>query len=92
MRLRWSLEAADDLDAIKTYLLQHRPELAQSTVQTLYRSILSLQNSPYKGRIGKKAADTRELVCAPLPYIVVYEVLKDYVHVLHIHHTSRKRP
>jgi len=91
MRIRWSLKAANDLEAIKTYLLQQRPELAQSTVQTLYGRVLSLQQSPNRGRPGTKEPNTRELVCAPLPYIVVYEVTKDHVHILHIHHAARNR-
>jgi plasmid stabilization system protein ParE len=38
------------------------------------------------------AENTRELVFAPWPYIVVYEIIDDQVHVLRIRHASQNWP
>jgi hypothetical protein len=38
---------------------------------------------PHRGRPGKKET-TRELVLSPMPYIVVYRVSGDAIHVLRI--------
>jgi plasmid stabilization system protein ParE len=34
---------------------------------------------------------TRELVLAPLPYILIYSLTTDAIHILRILHTSRDR-
>jgi plasmid stabilization system protein ParE len=88
MRIRWTLPAADDLEAIKNYLQQHFPHFAEPTVRTIYRRIRSLAAAPNRGRPGLRKG-TRELVLSPLPYIVVYVVKSEAIEILHIHHGSR---
>jgi addiction module RelE/StbE family toxin len=90
MRIRWTPAAAADLDQIKDYLIEHHPDLAQPTVMKLYAAILSLKRMPNRGRPGRER-DTRELVLAPMPYIVAYRVRGDAVEILHIHHGARER-
>ena len=46
---------------------------------------------PNRGRAGKKEG-TRELVMAPLPYIVVYTVREDVVYVVRILHGAQQWP
>ena len=58
---------------IGRYLKDHQPALAQSTVHTLYEAAESLTQFPHRGRVGQEA-NTRELVVAPLPYVIVYRV------------------
>ena len=69
----------------------HNPHLAQPTVQKLYATICSLKTSPRRGREGRER-NTRELICAPLPYIVVYRLNDVSVQVLHIKHASQGWP
>ena len=76
---------------IRNYLIENRPQLANSTVRKLYDSVRSLRSSPYRGRRGA-IGDSRELLLVPLPYIVVYRIRHDAVEVLHIYHTAQKRP
>ena len=71
MRLRWTPAAADDLESIRDYLAEHLPPFAQSTIQEIYQTILTLRSTPYRGRSGREEG-TRELVLPRLPYIVVY--------------------
>ena len=90
-RLRWSLAAASDLEAIANYLHLNHPSFAAETIQKLYASVQSLKNFPFSGRIGRKPG-TRELVLAPLPYLLVYSVDENAIHILRFLHTSRDLP
>jgi addiction module RelE/StbE family toxin len=89
-RLRWSLAAANDLEGIADYLYLHHPSFAASTILRLYDAAKSLKSFPYAGRAGR-IHGTRELVLAQLPYLVVYTVDDDSIHILRFLHASRDR-
>ena len=91
MRIRWTPAAAADLDEIHAYLVEHHPQLAQSTILKLYNGIRSLKDSPHRGRPGREEG-TRELLFGRLPYVAAYRVKQQTIEVLHIHHTARQRP
>ncbi len=91
MQLRWTEEAADDLEHIAGYLLTHTPSRAQALVRAVYDAPSDLLTFPNRGRQGKKEG-TRELVLSPLPYIVVYKVLGDIIFVVRILHGAQKWP
>jgi len=84
-RIRWAPAAADDLQAIRDYLSERYPARALSTVRKLYDAARSLKKFPDRGRPGQ-AENTRELVTAPLPYIIVYRVDSDIVHIFRVIH------
>ena len=84
------MAAADDLEEISNYLYLHHPSFAASTIQRLYNSAKSLKQFPFAGRMGKKNG-TRELVLAPLPYLMIYLVDEESVHILRFLHTSQDR-
>lgn len=90
-RIRWAPAAARDLQGISDYLREHHPSYARSTIQKLCKSARSLRQFPNRGRIGQKDG-TRELVIAPLPYIIVYGVEPDMVHIFRVFHTSEDWP
>jgi len=91
MRIRWTPAAADDLEHIKDYLIEHYPHLARSTVLELYEAIRSLKTLPQRGRPGREPG-THELVFSRLPYIAVYRIKEQTVEVLHIYHAAQNRP
>ena len=80
MRIRWTRAATADLESIANYLFEKTPEHAARLVREIYRTPSSLKNFPNRGRAGKKIG-TRELVMPSLPYIIVYQVRDDIVHV-----------
>jgi addiction module RelE/StbE family toxin len=90
-RIRWAPAAADDLEAIHNYLREHHPSFMQSTVRQLYDAARALKQMPHRGRFGQKEG-TRELVMTPLPYIIVYGVEPDVVHILRVLHAAKSRP
>ena len=90
MQLRWTEEAADDLERIADYLLLHT-ERATELVRAVYDAPATLLTFPNRGRPGKKDG-TRELVLTPLPYIVVYGVQGDVIFVVRILHGAQQWP
>lgn len=80
MELRWTEQAAADLEQIADYLFEHTPEHAERLVRVVYDAPATLVTFPNRGRLGKKEG-TRELVMSPLPYMVVYTVRRNAVYV-----------
>jgi toxin ParE1/3/4 len=91
MQLRWTREAAADLERIADYLFQQVPERAAELVRAVYDAPALLLEFPHRGRPGKKAG-TRELVISALPYLVVYTVHGDVVFVVRILHGAQQWP
>ena len=91
MQLRWTTEAAADLERIADYLFQHVPERAPELVRTVYDAPAVLLEFPQRGRAGKKAG-TRELVLSTLPYVIVYTVRGDTVFIVRILHGAQQWP
>jgi toxin ParE1/3/4 len=91
MQLRWSVEAASDLERVTNYLFEETPQHAPELVRAIYKAPSALLTFPHRGRPGKKQ-NTRELVLSPLPYIVVYRIAGDAVHILRILHGAQKWP
>ena len=90
MQLRWS-PAAEDLFRIIEYIRQENPAAAQRIAKAIYDSAGSLKSFPSKGRTGR-VEGTRELPLPPLPFVVVYRVLKDIVEIADVVHGAQKWP
>jgi addiction module RelE/StbE family toxin len=91
MELRWTEDAANDLERITDYLFEHAPARAADLVREIYNAPAALVSLPYRGRPGKKEG-TRELVLTPLPYIVVYRIAGDAIQIVRILHGAQKWP
>ena len=89
MELRWTEEAAADLEHITDYLFQNVPERAAELVRGIYNA--ALLTFPHRGRAGKKEG-TRELVLSSLPYLVVYQITGEVIHIVRILHGAQKWP
>jgi toxin ParE1/3/4 len=90
MRVRWTTDAADDLERICDYIAESSPDSARSVAKTIVEGIASLHTFPNRGRPGR-VEGTRELVFAPLPFVAVYEG-GDEVRVLRILHGAQQWP
>ena len=91
MRVVWTLAAAADLEQISDYLFEQKPEIAAPTIRRIYESTADLKQFPRRGRPGRKKG-TRELVLVSLPYLVVYEVAGQSLHILRVLHGARRWP
>lgn len=90
MKVAYRLEALQDLDRHRAYILDRNPNAARRIADTLRHSISRLELFPYSGRQGI-IPGTYELVVPKLPYIVVYRVA-EYVEIISIFHTSTDEP
>ena len=91
MTVRWSPQAADDFEQIVRRIQLDNVTAARDVAERVYGSIGSLSASPGRGRIGR-IKGTRELVLAPLPWIVVYRVREETVEVSRIYHGAQDWP
>ena len=88
IRIRWTRAAAADLEQIGNYLKEHNPRVARPTVTKLYDAAVSLRRLPNRGRAGSQAG-TRELVIPSLPYVIVYQVAGETVHIARVVHGAQ---
>ena len=91
MTTRWSPEAADDFANIVSYIHAQNRSAGQRVASRIYQAVSGLIRFPQKGRHGRLDG-TRELVLAPLPYIVVYRILKDAIEVVRVLHGAQRWP
>lgn len=91
MEVRWSQTAARDLEAICDHIAVDSLEAAARVARTIYDGCGMLGKFPQLGR-ASRIRDRRELVIAPFPYIVVYLIAGDAVHLLRIYHGAQDRP
>lgn len=90
MDIRWTTEASSSLEQISLHIAEDNPEVARKTVRNIFERIEMLVTFPRRGRIGREEG-TRELVLAPLPYIVVYRVKDSSIEILQIRHGAQSR-
>ena len=88
MRLKWTDDAVADLVEIRAYILENDEQAAQDVATKILTQAESLLSQPAKGRIGR-VHNTRESLVPTLPYLLVYRVKKEEVHILRIIHTKR---
>jgi addiction module RelE/StbE family toxin len=91
MRLRWTAPAARDLYNITRHIRRDNPSAAPGVAKTIYDGCASLEEFPYRGRKGR-IQGTRELVLAPLPYIVVYRIKERAAEIVRIYHGAQDWP
>jgi addiction module RelE/StbE family toxin len=91
MYLRWTEAAAADLERIADYLSVETPHRAAHLVTSIYEAPETLLAFPHRGRPGRKSG-TRELVLAPLPWIVVYAIRADAIYVVRVLHGAQRWP
>jgi toxin ParE1/3/4 len=84
------MAAVDDLEGIANYLCLNHPSFAATTLQRLYDAAKSLKAFPHVGRVGRKSG-TRELVLAPLPYLMIYAVDDQSIYILRFLHAAQDR-
>ena len=93
MRVRWTTDAADDLERICDYIAEDRPESARRVAQSVIERIGTLETFPNLGRVGR-VQGTREIAFPPFPFVAVYEVfeIRDEVQVLRVLHGAQQWP
>ena len=93
MRVRWTTDAADDLEHICDHVAQSSTQSARRIAKSVVERISTLKTFPHLGRPGRLSG-TRELAHTPLPFVAVYQILNDRneVRVLRILHGAQRWP
>jgi len=92
MRIEWTADALADFEHISTWIENERTlALAKRICRRVCDAVQTPGRQPSTGRTGR-AAGTRELVVTGTPWIAVYRVKSDVIHVLRILHVLRTGP
>ena len=87
--MRWTPQAADDLEAITDFIAADSPHYASLFVIDVLSALGQLQAFPRSGRVvpETQTPDIREIILGN--YRIVYRVQEDMVVVLTVWHGSR---
>jgi len=87
--VRWTPQAADDLEAITHFIAADSPYYASLLAVDVLNAVERLQIFPHLGRVVPEvqAPDIREIVLGN--YRIVYRIRDDVVEILTVWHGSR---
>jgi addiction module RelE/StbE family toxin len=93
MRIEWSQQSLDEIEAIGRYVEENNPAAADRIKRRIVAALGRLESRPLIGRMGR-IANTREFVFTDIPYIGIYEVdeSRGSVTIIRVVHTSRFYP
>ena len=86
-RIRWTTEAADQLEGVVKHILKDNPEAARKVARAILGRIENLKDFPRLGRPGEEVEGTRELHSPP--YVIVYRLKDDVAESLYIWHGAQ---
>ena len=90
MKVIYTRLALSDLAAIGAYTTEvHDFGQASSVFKKIQEGVSRLVAFPQSGRIGR-VPETRELKIPETPFVVVYRLARNEIHILAILHSSRK--
>jgi toxin ParE1/3/4 len=88
-KVRWSRQAADDLEAICLFIARDAAPLAAIFADRVLRSTDRLASHPRLGRVVPELGieNIREIIVGS--YRVIYRIRENTVHLLTLHHGAR---
>ena len=90
MNVRYKVRALRQLEQIHGHVAKDDPAAASRTVARIVQSIKRLSRFPWSARPGV-VSGTRVLVVPGLPYVAINRVRNEYVDIIAILHTARRR-
>lgn len=91
MRLKWSVFAMDDRNAIFDYIEADSPQAAVTVDDRIQGQVEGLIQFPEMGRPGR-VEQTRELIIQHTPYIAAYRIEGSTVRILRVLHGAQLWP
>ena len=91
MIIVWARPAKESFTNHIRYLLDVSPVGAKNVKQLVMENVKMLETTPLMGRPGRWE-NTRELIIAKYPYIVVYRVKGTVVEILYVHNSWQEWP
>jgi toxin ParE1/3/4 len=90
MRIVWSQTAISNLIEIRNYIEQDKPVAARQLAERILKSVERIAEHPHLGRAGREP-ETRELIVAGTPYIIVYRIFRGHLSILAILHAAQDK-
>ena len=91
MKLKWTRFALQDLKYLHDYIAEDNPSAAKRMVSRIKDAANNLRQHSHIGRVGR-VPDSRELIIAGTPYIVVYYIEKGCIYIVSVIHTAMRWP
>jgi toxin ParE1/3/4 len=89
MRLRWTLQAAEDLEAIKKFIERDSPTYARQVAEELYEAAAGILPFPDIGRVVPERGEPQIREIQRPPYRIIYRRGPELIEILTIHHSAR---
>jgi addiction module RelE/StbE family toxin len=88
-QVRWTPQAADDLDAIAEFIARDSPHFAGLLVADILQTVDRLVDFPESGRIVPEIGNRsiREVILGS--YRIIYRLRSEAVEILTVHHGAR---
>lgn len=90
--VRWTLQAVEDLAAIKVYIAIDSAAYANIVVSRLFNTVGQLRDYPDSGRIVPERANPRLRELVRPPYRIAYLRLAERVDILTVFHSAQQLP
>ena len=90
MKIRYTPSALKNLEDIGAYIALENPRAAERVFHKIRATIESLAFFPLLGHPGH-VEGTLEFVVPGLPYIIVYRITEDEMHILNVFHGAQER-
>ncbi|NJL28664.1 MAG: type II toxin-antitoxin system RelE/ParE family toxin [Thermoanaerobaculia bacterium] len=89
-RIRWTLQALDDIDAICDFIARDAPRTAKKFGQRLYEAVEPLERFPQSGLIVPELGRSNIRELRLKKYRIIYRLLdKETVEILTVYHSAR---
>ena len=89
IKLRWTTQAVEDVEAIRKFIANDSDAYADLVVARLLEAVERLEQFPRSGRIVPELADPQLREVIESPYRIVYRLLDESVEILTVFRASR---
>ena len=89
MRLRYTLQAAAELDEVLTHIATRSPQGAHRVQSRIQVIIDLLLRHPHAGQLTSKGR-LRRMVVSPYPYLIFYQAMEDEIVIHGVRHSARR--
>ena len=92
-RIKWRLDAVQDIDRLREFLFAKDPSAAQQAAYVIYHAVKRLEDRPEIGRPLSDGTKRREIIIpfGASAYILRYVFENDNVFVLRIWHSRENK-
>jgi toxin ParE1/3/4 len=90
MKVVYTEDALNDLDAIADWLIVHYPAVAPALERRIRRAVANIARWPASARRSARYPGIRVTLLGRYPYKIFYRVAGDTLEILHIHHAARQ--